>query len=219
MEGFKNIIKNFEQRMSEKIALIESSLSSSEDIDDLKIELSAGISEILLIAEDKSRYGKLHFRNENAIFYYNNTPTIFVNACIDGMNSGMNTISSYSVIWGEKNQLNIKKLNRLTVKTLTNSYLLALLTVLTQCQNLDISRINIMTTGDTIGYLIDNLPLWKSNNFIKDDGTERSDKGLMMKVLDLLEHKIKLNVISNPNENLKNVFNNFKKWSKVPLEV
>ena len=215
MDCFRSSLDQFETRIMLQIMELETSSNMIDDIDHLKLSFSAGINELKLLVQDKERLGQIKL-TENYFYYWNHMPSVFLHAEVEEPQNGMNAKANYSLIWGKNHQLNCSKENKLTVKTLLNTTLFALLTLLIQCDNLEIRNPLIWTDNDMLQYVIDNIATWKEQGYKKEDGGKRKDIFLMEKVNEILP-RMRIKILVSPHETMKNQFYLFKKLARVHI--
>ena len=216
MEGVMSLIANTERSLTEDIDLLTSSLDdphSNECLDRMRINLSAGLTELRLLIYDKHRVGRIAINMENAMRTVNNHFIVFVHGSVINANT-VRASGAFSLVWNVKHQLNVDKPNILTMKTPDSSHLLGLLALSNQMEILNIKKVYLLTTGHFVKKIIEQLPVWHAREFRTDENIPMHNQNVLEQLYEkIVQHGLQFVIIHDiPTDDMRDTF---KEYSEI----
>ena len=184
-------------------------------IDNIKINLSAGLANIRFIIQDKLRLGQITIDNNRRFHSSGGEIILFVLGIAKRVNTN-NPLGKYSVVWGRNHPLNICKSNYLPRKTRDNTAMLGLLASLTQVGPLGFTRIKVMTTNQNLENTIANIELYNRSGYVDVNQTPLPDSDLLRMIRDkLVSSKVKLSFFSfQPPSHLNDLYRTLQETAR-----
>ena len=119
---------------------------------------------------------------------------------IHGVEKNLSTsraTGAYSVVWNEEHTLNLSHRNILSIKTAQSSHTLGLLALATQMEELKMSNVIIISTSESVKSIVQQIPLWKNQQFLREDNSLMTNHGILSGLYDLIDrNKLELEVMT-----------------------
>ena len=194
------VLESLNKDITDELHILYDSVSqiqgASDIIDNVKLRLATGITEIKSIIENRKIMSQeeLGIEGNNVLVRVNKTVTVSV---LGKTVNPRTTISKGAacVVWNKNNKLNVVIKNPLTNKTKNSSEQLALLALLNQVQVLKIKRLIVVTNTNYLNTLCENIELYHSQNYKQGEtDTDIPNKHILEQIYTLLkETKVQLN--------------------------
>ena len=194
------VLESLNKDITDELHILYDSVSqiqgASDIIDNVKLRLATGITEIKSIIENRKIMSQeeLGIEGNNVLVRVNKTVTVSV---LGKTVNPRTTISKGAacVVWNKNNKLNVVIKNPLTNKTKNSSEQLALLALLNQVQVLKIKRLIVVTNTSYLNTLCENIELYHSQNYKQGEtDTDIPNKHILEQIYTLLkETKVQLN--------------------------
>ena len=200
MNQMLRVLESLNKDITDELHILYDSVSqiqgASDIIDNVKLRLATGITEIKSIIENRKIMSQedLGIEGNNVLVRVNKTVTVSV---LGKTVNPRTTISKGAacVVWNKNNKLNVVIKNPLTNKTKNSSEQLALLALLNQVQVLKIKRLIVVTNTNYLNTLCENIELYHSQNYKQGEtDTDIPNKHILEQIYTLLkETKVQLN--------------------------
>ena len=200
MNQMLRVLESLNKDITDELHILYDSVSqiqgASDIIDNVKLRLATGITEIKSIIENRKIMSQedLGIEGNNVLVRVNKTVTVSV---LGKTVNPRTTISKGAacVVWNKNNKLNVVIKNPLTNKTKNSSEQLALLALLNQVQVLKIKRLIVVTNTSYLNTLCENIELYHSQNYKQGEtDTDIPNKHILEQIHTLLkETKVQLN--------------------------
>ena len=200
MNQMLRVLESLNKDITDELHILYDSVSqiqgASDIIDNVKLRLATGITEIKSIIENRKIMSQeeLGIEGNNVLVRVNKTVTVSV---LGKTVNPRTTISKGAacVVWNKNNKLNVVIKNPLTNKTKNSSEQLALLALLNQVQVLKIKRLIVVTNTSYLNTLCENIELYHSQNYKQGEtDTDIPNKHILEQIYTLLkETKVQLN--------------------------
>ena len=194
------VLESLNKDITDELHILYDSVSqiqgASDIIDNVKLRLATGITEIKSIIENRKIMSQeeLGIEGNNVLVRVNKTVTVSV---LGKTVNPRTTIAKGAacVVWNKNNKLNVVIKNPLTNKTKNSSEQLALLALLNQVQVLKIKRLIVVTNTSYLNTLCENIELYHSQNYKQGEtDTDIPNKHILEQIYTLLkETKVQLN--------------------------
>ena len=136
-------------------------------VDNIKLNLSAGLTNIRFMIQDKRRLRQLTIEKERKFHCVNGEIIVLVLGVAKRNNTNC-PLGKFSVIWGQTHPLNLCKPNILPRKSRDNSTLLGLLAAVNQAGSLGFQKVKIMSTNKSLKTTVTNIELAHRDNYLDD---------------------------------------------------
>lgn len=200
MNQMLRVLESLNKDITDELHILYDSVSqiqgASDIIDNVKLRLATGITEIKSIIENRKIMSQeeLGIEGNNVLVRVNKTVTVSV---LGKTVNPRTTIAKGAacVVWNKNNKLNVVIKNPLTNKTKNSSEQLALLALLNQVQVLKIKRLIVVTNTSYLNTLCENIELYHSQNYKQGEtDTDIPNKHILEQIYTLLkETKVQLN--------------------------
>lgn len=200
MNQMLRVLESLNKDITDELHTLYDSVSqiqgASEIIDNVKLRLATGITEIKSIIENRKIMSQeeLGIEGNNALVRVNKTVTVSV---LGKTVNPRTTIAKGAacVVWNKNNKLNVVIKNPLSNKTKNSSEQLALLALLNQAQVLKIKRLIVVTDTRYLNTLCENIELYNAQNYKQGEtDTDIPNKHILEQIhLLLKETKVQLN--------------------------
>lgn len=168
----------------DKIAEITTAENINEGVDTVKIMLSGRLAEIRMLVTDKIRIRHALINPRNRLNMIDQKILVFLNGGVK--TRGQRVKGVFTVTYNTDHSLNIALQNTLAIKTRDNCFLLSLLAACNQCCQLKIRAIVLFSPWQKLKTNLENLALWKVQNFTNDNGTKLPDHNLLAMLFDTI---------------------------------
>ena len=204
MNQMFKILESLDRDITDELHILYDSVSHihgvSETIDNIKLRLSTGITEIKSIIENRKVMSQeeLGLEEKNALVRVNKIVTV---SALGKTVNPRTTIAKGAacVVWNKNNKLNVVIKNPLSNKTKNSSEQLALLALLNQVQVLKIKRLIVATDTGYLSTLCENIELYHAQNYKHGDtNTDIPNKHILEQIHSLFK-ETKVQLIFNPN--------------------
>ena len=188
MEGINNMAKQILDQVNEDLENIQRlSPESEEYVDNIKINITAGLTNIRFLIQDKVRLREITICDERKFHIVNREVAVMVLGVVKRANTS-NPSAHFSVAWGAGHPLNVAKPNLLSTRTRNNTSLLGLLAALTQTAQLGFKKIKVMSNNLYLKKIIMQIELYHADNYMDEDRQPLPDQDILKMVHEKINH-------------------------------
>ena len=199
MNQLHKVLESLDKDITDDLHMLYDSVcqipGASDVIDNIKMRLSSGITEIKAVIENRRAMSQeeLSIEGNNALVRVNRTVVVSV---LGQTVNPRTTVAkgASSVVWNKNNKLNVVIKNPLSNKTKNSSEQMALLALLNQVQVLNIKRLIVVSDTKYISTLYENIELYHAQNYKQGDtNNDIPNKHILEQIYSLIkETKVQL---------------------------
>ena len=195
LRALESLDKDITDDLHSLYELVYHTQGASEAIDNIKIRLSSGITEIKAVIGNRRAMDQeeISIEESNALLRVNKT--VAVSVLGQTINPRTTVAKGAScVIWNKNSKLNVILKNPLSNITKHSSEQLAMLALLNQIQVLKIKRVVVVTDTRYLANLCENIELYHAQNFKQGDSeNDMPNKHILEQIFALMkETKVQL---------------------------
>lgn len=173
METITHSIEKIEKEVQNELSVISEKTRNdeviSQAIDNISVSVSAGLSEIRVLLQNKRRCRDIEIREENTFIRLQNTVSVY----LKGMEINPKTMSSSGfccIIWNKGHSLNVCFNNPLTIISKNTSTMISYLALLNQANEIKLKKLLIITEDDYLQNFHEKIPLHYAQDYKSESG-------------------------------------------------
>ena len=171
------------------ICEIANSPCVAELSDNIKLNISAWVTEIKTLIENKVRLRELSIRPDNHFLKAHGRIAVGVFGTIRNIRSTLGSRGAGYISWNKLHKLNVHIDNTMTVKSHNSSTDLALLALLHQANEIKLKRVHIFTASPHLNNMVENLNLFHLQNYQDQRGIDISNKLVWKKIYEAIKER------------------------------